>query len=193
METLKLFQLFSSLVIVKTKRNLLFCFNTGSHLIYYSECTFIIDNWCIINSGYWTEWSTIWAEIICVISKLNERAGRVRFEIISMISDQNCTRRSSITTLYIHFIDAVLNWFEIKFIHFFWGKKYEFGNKSSKICHMILFVSHFTAIWLVTLNKPWNLSGCFVFSIVSSFAGKKMRSKAKNGANMNNLWINRTT
>ena len=58
-----------------------------------------------------------------MISKLNERAARVRFEIIIMISDQNCTRRSSITTLYIHFIDAVLNWFEIKLINFFffWG------------------------------------------------------------------------
>ena len=31
----------------------------------------------------------IWAEIIRVISKSNERAARVRFEITSMISDQN--------------------------------------------------------------------------------------------------------
>ena len=37
--------------------------------------------------------------IIRVISKSNERAARVRFEITSMISDQNCTTRSSITTL----------------------------------------------------------------------------------------------
>ena len=35
----------------------------------------------------------------CVISKLNERAARVRFEITSMISDKKCTTRSSITTL----------------------------------------------------------------------------------------------
>ena len=32
-------------------------------------------------------------------SKSNERAARVRFEITSMISDQNCTPVSSITTL----------------------------------------------------------------------------------------------
>ena len=32
-------------------------------------------------------------------SKSNERAARVRFEITSMISDQNCTTRGSITTL----------------------------------------------------------------------------------------------
>ena len=36
----------------------------------------------------------------------------------------------------------------------FWGEKISFRNKS---CHMILFVFHFPAIWLVTLNKPWNL------------------------------------
>ena len=52
-----------------------------------------------VNNGNWTEWSAIWSEIIRVISKLNERAARVRFEITSMISDQNCTTRSSITTL----------------------------------------------------------------------------------------------
>ena len=38
----------------------------------------------------------IWSEIICVISKSNERAARVRFEITSMILDQNCTTQSSI-------------------------------------------------------------------------------------------------
>ena len=40
----------------------------------------------------------------------------------------------------------------------------------------------FPSIWLVTLNKPWNLIGCFVFSVASSLAGKKMQFKAKNGA-----------
>ena len=91
--------------------------------------------WMIYN-GNWTEWGAIWTEIICVISKLNERAARVRFEITSVISDQNCTTRDSITTLLHpfwnrsntglgqlkYFIDAASSWFEIKFIHF-WGKK----------------------------------------------------------------------
>ena len=53
----------------------------------------------MINNGNRTEWSAIWSEIIRVISKSNERAARVRFEITSMTSDQNCTTRSSITTL----------------------------------------------------------------------------------------------
>ena len=49
-----------------------------------------------------------------------------------MISDQNCSTRGSITTLlhpfwnhsntglgqFKYFIDAVLSWFEIKFMHF---------------------------------------------------------------------------
>ena len=53
----------------------------------------------MIDNGNWTEWSAIWAEIISVISNLNERTARVRFEITSTISDQNCTTRGSITTL----------------------------------------------------------------------------------------------
>ena len=147
----------------------------------------------IINSGNWTQWSAVWAEIIWVISKSNERAARVRFEITSMISDQNCMTRGSITTLlhpfwnrpntgpgqFKYFIDAVLSWSEINFLG---GKSKSFGNKSCKICHMTLFVFHFPVIWSVTLNKPWNLIGCFVFSVASSLAGKKMQFKAKNGA-----------
>ena len=64
----------------------------------------------------------------------------------------------------------------------FWGEKVIVLEKKLQICHMILFVFHFPAIWLVTLNKPWNLIGCFVFSVASSLAGKKMRFKAKIGA-----------
>ena len=65
----------------------------------------------------------------------------------------------------------------------FWEEKNKsFGNKSCKICHMILHVFHLPAIWSVTLNKPWSLIGCFVFSVASSLAGKKMQFKAKNGA-----------
>ena len=71
---------------------------------------------------------------------------------------------------------------EIKFINF-WGGGGDksLGNKSSKICHTILFVYHFLAILLVTLNKPWNLIGCFVFSVACSLAGKKIWFKAING------------
>ena len=52
-----------------------------------------------VYNGNWTEWDAIWSEIIRVISKSNKRAARVRFVITSMISDQNCTPLSSITTL----------------------------------------------------------------------------------------------
>ena len=41
------------------------------------------------------QFGAIWAEIICAISNGNGN----RFEITSMISDQNCTSRGSITTL----------------------------------------------------------------------------------------------
>ena len=59
-------------------------------------------------NGNWAEWSAIWAEIIRVISKSIERPARVRSEITSMISDQNCTKRSSITTYYIHLIQDLV-------------------------------------------------------------------------------------
>ena len=59
------------------------------------------------------------------------------------------------------------------------GKNKSFGNKSCKIRYMIFFVFHFPTIWLVTLNKPGNLIGCFFFSVASSLAGKKMWFKAK--------------
>ena len=52
-----------------------------------------------IYNGNWADWSTIWSEIKHLISKSNERAARVRFEILSMISDQNCTIQSLIATL----------------------------------------------------------------------------------------------
>ena len=113
------------------------------------------------------------------------------FEITSMISGQNCTTQGSITTLlhpfwncpntglgqFKYFINVVLSRFEIKFIFFFWG-----GGGFCQICHMILFVFPLRVIWLVTLNKPWYLIGCLVFSVAFSLAGKKMRFKAKNGA-----------
>ena len=87
-----------------------------------------------INNGNWTEWNAIWAEIIRMISKSNEHTVQVWFEITSMISDQNCTTRSSITTLlhpfwncshtgfgqFKYVINVVLSWFEIK-SSIFWG------------------------------------------------------------------------
>ena len=77
----------------------------------------------VMHNGNWTEWSAIWAEILCAISKSNERTAWVWFEIISMISDQNCMAQGSITTLlhpfwnrpstglgqFKYFIDAVLS------------------------------------------------------------------------------------
>ena len=62
--------------------------------------------------------------------KIDQAAAQVRFEITSMISDQNCTTQGSITTLlhpvwncpntglghFKYFIDAILSWFEIKFM-----------------------------------------------------------------------------
>ena len=139
----------------------------------------------------WAECNLGWNHI----SK-SKCATRVRFEITSMISDQNCTTQGSITTLlhpfwnypntrlgqFKYFINAVLSWFEIKFIHFFGGKKRGLETKVAKFVtwYSLSFIS--CNLIQVTLNKPWNLIGCYVFSGACSLAGKKMRFKAKNGA-----------
>ena len=113
-----------------------------------------------VNNGNWTEWSTVWAGIVRVIwnHKYGFRpncttGGQLPFLLYPF---WNCSNNG--LAQFRYFIDAVLSRFEITFILFFWG-----GNKSFKICHMILFVFHFPAIWLVTLNKLWNLIGCFFF------------------------------
>ena len=137
----------------------------------------------MINNGNWTEWIAIWAEIISVKSQVWFQTKIARHEI-------------QLPLYYIHFEIAQIQdlvssnillmqyWAGQKLnLSIFRGEKSKtFGNKSCKICHIILFVFHFSAIWSVTLNKPWNLIGCFVFSVASSLAGKKMRFKAKNRA-----------
>ena len=140
-----------------------------------------------------------WVIFPCILLGLKSYAW---FEITGMIWDQNCTTRGSITTLLHpfwnrpntgldqvkYFIDVALSRSEIKFIQFLGGKSKSFRDKSCKIWHMILFIFNFPAVWSVALNKPWNLIGCFVFSVASSLAGKKMRFKAKKWCDS---WINR--
>ena len=54
------------------------------------------DSFTVVNC---TEWSAIWSEIKRVITKSHDREAGVRFVITSLISDQNCTTRSAISTL----------------------------------------------------------------------------------------------
>ena len=64
----------------------------------------------------------------------------------------------------------------------FLGEKRGLETKVAKfvIWYSLSFIS--CNLIQVTLNKPWNLIGCYVFSVASSLAGKKMWFKAKNGA-----------
>ena len=98
-----------------------------------------------VNNGNWTEWSAIWSEIIRVISKSNERAARVRFEITSMISDQNCTTRSSITTLLDPFWNRTINSLQCKHKNYkildCTNIKFIFFEPSCQICQTMAFLS----------------------------------------------------
>ena len=126
--------------------------NKTSHIIVFSRVwtpssISLSSRWrtLALNNGNWTEWSAIWAEIIGVISKLNERALQVWFEITSMISDQNTSilKLLKYRTWSVQIYDAVLSWCEIKFIRFLVGKSKSFGNKSCKICLDTLCLSFF--------------------------------------------------
>ena len=113
-------------------------------------------------------------------------------EIVLFVKKSNhqrsCKEKSLLFGQFKYFIDAVLSQFEIIFIHFLGGKTRVFETIFAKFA-TILFVFHFPAITLVTLNKPWNLIGCFVFSEALSQEGKMMRFTAKKGCNSS---INRT-
>ena len=104
-----------------------------------------------------------------------------------MISDQNCTTRGSITTLLHpfwnrlntglgqikYFVDAVLSWFEIKFIHFLGGKKKEFWKQKlqnsphdtrclSFSCYLIGYLKKEQEMKRVTRREK--RKACFIFS-----------------------------
>ena len=140
-----------------------------------------------INNGNWTEWGAIWAEIIHVISiwnhnyhfrpKLHDTSFNYHF--ITSILKSPKYRTWSVQTFYWCSTEPV--W---KFIHLLGGKSKSFGNKSCKICHMILFVFIFLQFdWLFYfIFSLENLMGCFVFGVACSLAGKKGGFKAKNGA-----------
>ena len=116
-------------------------------------------------------------------------------DFTSMISDQNCATRGSITTLlhpfrnrantglgkFKYFIDAVVSRDEIEFIHFL-GEKKSFGSKSCKICHMILFVFHSPAIRLVA-QASLEIGLVVLFLVWRAlWLGKRCDLKQKNGA-----------
>ena len=55
-------------------------------------------------NGNWTEWSAIWAEIICMTSKLNECTAQVQFEITSIrFWTKIAQHEVQLPLYYIHF------------------------------------------------------------------------------------------
>ena len=119
----------------------------------------------------------------------NRTSAQRKFDLKSQVWFQTKIARHEVQLplYYIHFeitqiqdlvssnILLMQDWAGLKLNSSIFGeeKKKSFGNKSCKIYHMILFIFHFPEIWLVTLNKPWNLISCFVFSVASSLAEKK--------------------
>ena len=106
----------------------------------------------------------------------NKRAARVQIEITSTFSDRKCTPQLPHTTLLHAFKNHTIRsrlffCVCVFFVLFFFLLEQCFGNQSCKICQtMAFFAFHITAILLVTLNKPRNLTGgcccCFLVSFL---------------------------
>ena len=116
--------------------------------------------------------------------KYNERVARIWFEITSMILDQTFATQSSIAallhllwkkkfsrsntwlfSLYIYFIDPVLGWCV------------------KKVANVVF---QFPKIRLVTLDKPWNRTGCSFL-----VARKKFRLRSENDATVGQITLTR--
>lgn len=61
-----------------------------------------------------------------------------------------------------------------------------FPTKVENLPNNGFFVFYFPTIWLVTLNKPWNLICCFVVALLSHWLGKRCHIEQKIVC----LWIN---
>ena len=110
-----------------------------------------------VNNGNWPEWSAIWSAIISVISKSNERVARVWLEITSMMSDQNCTTRSSIATL----------------LHPFWNDPNKEPEPETLLCRILYanWASGVKSQSSVT-SKPRFIQGHFQ-AVLEFFSGRR--------------------
>ena len=66
----------------------------------------------------------IWSEIICVILKQDERAVRVRFEIIIVISDRNCRHDVQLPLYYSNFEILKFNEYQCRVVEKWKQKAY---------------------------------------------------------------------
>ena len=90
-----------------------------------------------INNGNWTEWSAIWSEIIPVISKSDEHATWVRFEMTSTILDHNLLHS---TQFNYHFITVILK-HKIQSVKIFYWSSSQFLEKRKQKGFSFHFVS----------------------------------------------------
>ena len=113
----------------------------------------------------------------------NRTSVQREFDLKSQVSFQTKIARHEVQLplYYIHFEIAQIQdlvssnillmqyWAGQKFnSSFFGGQKVRvLETEVAKFATWYSFVFQVPAIWLVTLNKPWNLTGCFVFSEAS--------------------------
>ena len=129
-------------------------------------------------NGNWTEWSAIWAEIICMISKLNECTAQVQFEITSIrFWTKSAQHEVQLPLYYIHFEIAQIQdlvssiillmqyWTGLKLSSsIFWGEKLRvLETKVAKFATWYSLSFIFSAIWLAIWSVKQALKSDWLF------------------------------
>lgn len=110
------------------------------------KCSFFIV--CLIKNGDWTEWNAMWFETVCVIWN------HVWFQTKIALHSVQLTQCTSILKSQ----NSVVRYRIFQYIQIF------YWSSNELICRklQIKVVFRFLTIWLVSLNKAWNLIGCIL-------------------------------
>ena len=112
-------------------------------------------------NGNWTEWSAIWAEIICMISKLNEHEREFHLKSQAWFQTKIARHKVQLPLYYIHFEIAQIQdlvssiillmqyWTGLKLSSsIFWGEKLRvLETKVAKFAKWYSLSFIFSAIW----------------------------------------------
>ena len=125
-----------------------------------------------------------------MISTSNEQAAWVWSEITSMISNQNCTTQSAITTK-LHLFEAAK--FSCLIQYFLNCKNILLIQYIELVCKklQIKVVFHLPAIWLISLNKLWNLIHWCVLIKLSHWLRKRcnLEHEMVQFVNKSHCWV----
>jgi len=132
-----------------------FCYKDYKKSLHYASCNSMNHP---INTENWTDWSATWSKIILCDFKIEQVRSSSSIWNCKYDFRPNCTPLNSSTTLFHPFF-------------FQWNCKTKLlGTKFATRFSLSLISPRIT---LVTLKKPWNLTGCPVLVFLSHWPGKR--------------------